>query len=60
MDPIYRKAFYSFHSKYRRKCKIEERKYKQQICDEILYSNIKNDPKTFWKVINKIGKGPTI
>ena len=59
MDPIYRKAFYSFHSKYRRKCKIEERKYKQQLCDDIC-SNIKNDPKTFWKVINKIGKGPTI
>ena len=54
MDPIYRKALYSFRSKYRRKCKIEERKYKQQLCDDI-YSNIKNDPKTFWNVINKIG-----
>jgi hypothetical protein len=50
----YRKAFYSFRSKYRRKCKIEERKYKQQLCDDI-YSNIKNDPRTFWNVINKIG-----
>ena len=40
MDPIYRKALYSFRSKYRRKCKTEERKYKQQLCDDI-YSNIK-------------------
>jgi hypothetical protein len=54
MDPIYRKALYSFCSKYRRKCKIEERKYKQQLCDDI-YSNIKNDTKTCWNVINKIG-----
>ena len=46
----YRKAFYSFRSKCRRKCKIEERKYKQQLCDDI-YSNIKNDPRTFWNVI---------
>ena len=44
MDPIYRKALYSFRSKYRRKCKIEERKYKQQLCDDI-YSNIKKDTK---------------
>jgi hypothetical protein len=51
----YRKAFYSFLSKCRRKCKIEERKYKQQLCDDDIYSNIKNDPRTFWNVINKIG-----
>jgi hypothetical protein len=31
----YRKEFYSFRSKYRRKCKIEETKYKQQLCDDI-------------------------
>jgi hypothetical protein len=39
VEQIYRKAFYSFHSKYRRKCKIEERKYKQQLCDVFVSDN---------------------
>lgn len=49
----YRKKYYSFLSKYRRKCKSEEKKYKQKICDDI-YSNMSNDPKTFWNMINKL------
>ena len=49
----YRKAYYSFRSKYRRLCKQEEKKYKNQIYDQIFH-NIKNDPKTFWNLINKL------
>ena len=50
---LYRKSYYSFLSKYRRRCKIEERKYRAKICENI-YSNMKKDPKTFWTMINKL------
>ena len=49
----YRIKYYSFLSKYRRKCKSEENKYKKQICNDI-YSNLNNDPKTFWSMINRL------
>jgi nicotinamide mononucleotide adenylyltransferase len=48
---LYRQKYYSFLSRYRRRCKTEERKYKNKICDDI-YSNLKSDPKTFWTMIN--------
>ena len=52
-NETYRIKYYSFLSKYRRKCKIEEKKFKKQICDDI-YSNMNKDPKTFWNMINRM------
>ena len=50
----YRKAYYSYRSKYRRLCKKEEEKYKTQIYDKISHS-MQKDPKCFWNLINKLG-----
>jgi hypothetical protein len=49
----YRKAFYSFRSKFRRKCKHDEKIYKIQICDKI-FQNMNSDPKTFPNLFNKL------
>lgn len=53
----YRKAYYSYRSKYRRLCKKEEKSYKNQICEEIS-NNMQKDPKSFWKLINKLNALP--
>ena len=49
----YRHAFYSFKAKYRRKCKYEQKLLKQSIYND-LSKNIANDPKKFWKLIDKL------
>ena len=49
----YRKNFYTYRSKYRRLCKYEEKKFKQNICNELL-QNVDCNPKVFWKLINKL------
>lgn len=51
----YRKEYYSYKSKYRRLCKKEEKNYKTEVCDKIS-QNIKNDPQTFWNLINKLNR----
>ena len=50
----YRKAFYSFRSKFRRKCKHDEKIYKNQICDKIFQNMKISDPTTFWNLLNKL------
>ena len=49
----YRKSFYSLRAQYRRRCKYEEKVYRQKICNEI-NNNMENDPKNFWSLINKL------
>ncbi|CAG2189584.1 unnamed protein product [Mytilus edulis] len=49
----YRKEYYSYRSKLRRKCKQEEKLYKNKICSD-LSNNIKSDPKSFWDLLNKL------
>ena len=49
----YRQNFYTYRSKYRRLCKYEEKKFIQNICNE-LSQNVDCNPKVFWELINKI------
>ena len=49
----YQKEYYSYRSKYRRLCKTEEKKYKTRIYEQIS-QNMKDDPKIFWNLINKL------
>ena len=51
----YRHKFYSFRSKLRRRCKFEEKQYKERICSELSNMNDKN-PKAFWDTLNKFDK----
>ena len=51
----YRKEYYSYRSKLRRKCKQNEKKYKNEICSD-LSSNINTDPKSFWDLLNKLSR----
>ena len=51
----YRKSYYSFRSKYRRLCKYEEKKFRENICNNIL-TCMDSDPKTCWNLINKLTK----
>jgi hypothetical protein len=52
-NDCYRKFFYSFRSKFRRKCKHGEKIYKNQIFNK-MSQNMKSDPKTFWNLLNKL------
>lgn len=49
----YRHAFYSFKARYRRKCKHDQKLFKQNIYND-LSNNISNDPKKVWKLIDKL------
>ena len=49
----YRKEFYSYRSRYRRRCKFEEREYEEKICKE-LCDSVDTNPKYFWNLINKL------
>ena len=49
----YRQSFYSFRARYRRKCKFEEKMHRQTLLNEI-NNSMNKDPKTFWKLINKL------
>lgn len=48
-----RQRFYSYRSRYRRKCRYEEKLYRKRIFSE-LNESIDSNPKTFWKLINKL------
>ncbi|CAC5402488.1 unnamed protein product [Mytilus coruscus] len=54
----YRKSFYTFRSRFRRRCKYAEKQYKEKICDE-LDNCVESNPKVFWKLINKLDQSST-
>ncbi|CAG2256217.1 unnamed protein product [Mytilus edulis] len=54
----YRKSFYTFRSRLRRRCKYEEKQYKEKICNE-LDNCVESNPKVFWKLINKLDHSST-
>ncbi|CAC5392458.1 unnamed protein product [Mytilus coruscus] len=54
----YRKSFYTFRSHFRRRCKYEEKQYKEKICND-LDSCVESNPKVFWKLINKLDQSST-
>ncbi|CAG2234819.1 unnamed protein product [Mytilus edulis] len=54
----YRKSFYTFRSRFRRRCKYEEKQYKEKICNE-LDNCVESNPKVFWKLINKLDQSST-
>ena len=55
----FRKEYYSYLSKYRRKCKQEQNHYKNNINKE-LYNNMSKDPKSFWGQLNKLNKSSNL
>ncbi|CAC5375985.1 unnamed protein product [Mytilus coruscus] len=54
----YRKSFYTFRSCFRRRCKYEEKQYKEKICNK-LDNCVESNPKVFWKLINKLDQSST-